>query len=73
MRPCMALMVPCPTCKKKVEYRTDNPFRPFCSKRCRLIDLGTWLEEGYSIPAGDGAIPEDDDTCNPPSSHSQDG
>jgi len=43
-------------------YRTDNPFRPFCSKRCRLIDLGTWLEEGYSIPAAGGTeMPENFD------------
>ena len=48
---CMSLMIKCPTCKKEIAYRTDNPFRPFCSKRCRLIDLGAWLEEGYSIPA----------------------
>jgi len=47
----MSLMIKCPTCKKEIVYRTDNPFRPFCSKRCRLIDLGTWLEEGYSVPA----------------------
>ena len=51
----MALMVTCPTCKKKIAYTTENSFRPFCSKRCRLIDLGTWLEEGYSIPAENGS------------------
>lgn len=45
-----------------IVYRTDNPFRPFCSKRCKLIDLGTWLEEGYSIPAEeDTEIPENFD------------
>jgi len=32
------------------EYRTDNPFRPFCSERCKLIDLGAWAEERYAIP-----------------------
>ena len=58
----MSLMTPCPTCKKVTVYRTDNPFRPFCSKRCRLIDLGTWLEEGYSIPAAeDTEMPENSD------------
>jgi uncharacterized protein len=69
MRPCMSLMVACPTCKKKVAYSTDNQFRPFCSKRCRLIDLGTWLEEGYSIPAGDGDREEVDDNANVPIIH----
>lgn len=62
MSSCMSLMTPCPTCKKVIVYRTDNPFRPFCSKRCRLIDLGTWLEEGYSIPAAGGTeMPENSD------------
>ncbi len=69
----MPLMVRCPTCKKKVAYRTDNPFRPFCSKRCRLIDLGTWLEEGYSIPAGDGDIEEDDENSTAPITQRKDG
>jgi len=46
----MALITPCPTCKKEIPYRTDNPFRPFCSERCKLVDLGTWFEEGFSIP-----------------------
>jgi endogenous inhibitor of DNA gyrase (YacG/DUF329 family) len=31
----------------------ENPDRPFCSERCRLIDLGRWAEESYRIPAGD--------------------
>ena len=40
----------CPQCGKMSEYRTDNPSRPFCSERCKLIDLGAWAEERYSIP-----------------------
>lgn len=55
----MALITPCPTCKKEIPYSTDNPFRPFCSERCRLIDLGAWLEEDYTIP-GPPAIDEID-------------
>lgn len=42
--------VPCPTCGAKIEWRTDNAWRPFCSERCRLIDLGEWLDEGHRIP-----------------------
>ena len=42
----------CPICKKHVKWE-DNEFRPFCSKRCKLIDLGTWADEGYSISGGD--------------------
>jgi len=41
--------VTCPTCKKKFEYFTSD-FRPFCSERCRLIDLGQWLSESYTVP-----------------------
>jgi hypothetical protein len=44
----------CPICKKKVAERDDpvspNGFFPFCSDRCRLIDLGRWLGEKYQIP-----------------------
>lgn len=43
-------LVACPTCKQMVEYSTDNAFRPFCSKRCKLIDLGLWASEQYAIP-----------------------
>jgi endogenous inhibitor of DNA gyrase (YacG/DUF329 family) len=39
----------CPTCKKEVPYE-GNPFRPFCSERCKLIDLDNWLEGRYRVP-----------------------
>ena len=39
----------CPTCKKETVYSTDNPDRPFCSKRCKLIDLGEWANESHRI------------------------
>ena len=42
--------VACPTCSKKIEYKPENPYRPFCSERCKLIDLGEWASEGYKIP-----------------------
>lgn len=42
--------VRCPQCGAKAEYQADNPSRPFCSERCKLIDLGAWAEERYSIP-----------------------
>ncbi len=41
--------VRCPQCGSSVEYRLDNPARPFCSARCKLIDLGAWAEERYAI------------------------
>jgi endogenous inhibitor of DNA gyrase (YacG/DUF329 family) len=43
-------MVTCPQCNSLSEYSTENAFRPFCSERCRLIDLGQWANEGYRIP-----------------------
>lgn len=45
-----ATIVPCPTCRKSVEWSSKNSFRPFCSERCKLIDLGEWASEGHSIP-----------------------
>lgn len=46
------LKLNCPTCKKAVLWNNDYPFRPFCSDRCRLIDLGEWASESHKI-AGD--------------------
>jgi endogenous inhibitor of DNA gyrase (YacG/DUF329 family) len=41
----------CPTCKRTFEGDTTNPFRPFCSERCRSADLGNWLNASYRILA----------------------
>lgn len=51
--------VPCPLCKKKVEFK-DNPYRPFCSERCQLIDLGEWALEKRAVPADHTPRDEDD-------------
>jgi|HubBroStandDraft_1064217.scaffolds.fasta_scaffold31300_4 uncharacterized protein len=42
----------CPTCGKPTERSPHNKYRPFCSERCQLIDLGTWASEEYRIPGG---------------------
>lgn len=42
--------VKCPTCQKEVEWSEKSLFRPFCSKRCQLIDLGEWAAEEHRIP-----------------------
>lgn len=47
------MKVNCPQCQTSVEWDTSNPYRPFCSKRCQLIDLGEWAEEKHAIPAKD--------------------
>lgn len=41
--------VKCPTCQKDVEWSDKNIYRPFCSKRCQLIDLGEWANEEHRI------------------------
>lgn len=43
-------MVACPNCNVLSEFSPTNAFRPFCSERCKLIDLGVWASEGYTIP-----------------------
>ena len=40
----------CPICGKPTEWQ-DNPTRPFCSERCKLIDFGAWANEEYAVPA----------------------
>jgi uncharacterized protein len=43
-------IVNCPQCGKIMECDPANPYRPFCSERCKLIDLGQWASEAYRIP-----------------------
>jgi uncharacterized protein len=42
--------VACPTCGTTVKWHGESRFRPFCSERCRLIDLGGWAAEAYRVP-----------------------
>jgi endogenous inhibitor of DNA gyrase (YacG/DUF329 family) len=51
-------LVKCPTCAREIPWAPDSAFRPFCSERCRLIDLGAWLSEERGI-AGDPPIDVD--------------
>jgi uncharacterized protein len=50
--------VKCPHCRKETQLQ-GNPFRPFCSERCKMIDLGTWASEGYRVPGE--KVPQDDE------------
>ncbi len=61
------IMVRCPTCGRKIPYSTDNPFRPFCSERCKLIDLGAWANEERTIPGPEVNEDEDADLLSDPS------
>lgn len=46
----MAARGKCPHCGREVAALPANPWRPFCSERCRLLDLGAWLSERHAIP-----------------------
>ena len=54
----MERKVACPTCGKAVPWSAASRWRPFCSERCKLIDLGEWLSEEKRIP-GEAAAPPD--------------
>jgi endogenous inhibitor of DNA gyrase (YacG/DUF329 family) len=60
----------CPTCRRPIEWSEQFPQRPFCSERCRLIDLGAWLSEKHSI-AGDPAEGSGDPAPGPTESGEQ--
>ena len=49
----------CPVCKKEAAWK-ENPFRPFCSERCRLIDLGKWAAGEYRVPTSERPAMEGD-------------
>ena len=55
----MAAKLRCPICKKEVAF--DDPNMPFCSDRCRAIDLGNWASEKYVIPSAERAEQQDDE------------
>ncbi|WP_032093593.1 MULTISPECIES: DNA gyrase inhibitor YacG [Pasteurellaceae] len=52
--------VPCPICRKPVVWSAQSPYRPFCSKRCQLIDLGEWASEEKAIPCDTADFATDD-------------
>lgn len=53
-------VVNCPTCGKSVPWKPESTFRPFCSSRCRQIDLGAWASEAYRVPTSPPDAPLDD-------------
>lgn len=58
-----ARVVVCPACKGKSIYAASNPFRPFCSERCKNIDLGAWASESFRMPVD---TPPDDEVYGDP-------
>lgn len=59
-QPPAARQVPCPACRQPSPYSPANPWRPFCSARCREHDLGAWASGDYRMPS-------------PPPDHAEDG
>jgi uncharacterized protein len=55
------IIVTCPACGKSALYDEKKKFRPFCSERCRIIDLAKWATDSYRIPV-ENATPTDQDT-----------
>ncbi|MCT4640920.1 MAG: DNA gyrase inhibitor YacG [Bacteriovoracaceae bacterium] len=49
------LKVDCPTCKRTFKYYTSQ-MRPFCSEKCKMIDLGRWFEETYTVEGTNGTV-----------------
>jgi hypothetical protein len=54
----------CPHCDKPVVWK-DNPYRPFCSERCKLIDFGAWVNEEYGVPSDEAPFLENDTDSTP--------
>lgn len=52
------LLIKCPTCKKELNFYASE-FRPFCSERCKTIDLGNWAQEKFAVPAEEQLRDED--------------
>ncbi len=53
-------VVACPQCGKEVIWGPESLFRPFCSERCKLIDLGQWANENYRVPEDEPPLDQDD-------------
>ena len=62
------LQVRCPNCGAAVPWTAQSKWRPFCSERCRLIDLGEWLNEEKRIP-GESDIPHGTENDTDPADH----
>lgn len=52
---------PCPHCQTPTAWQ-GNPYRPFCSERCKLIDLGKWAMGAYAVPGEKLPPPTDDES-----------
>lgn len=61
----MTRQAKCPTCAKPTELGRNNKWRPFCCERCRLIDLGAWMDESRSIPSEEAVFTNEIENTEP--------
>jgi uncharacterized protein len=59
-------IVKCPTCGAAVRWLPESKWRPFCSERCRTLDLGAWASEAYRVPVSEQDGAEGDDPLQDP-------
>ena len=59
-------IVRCPTCGGDSIFGPNNPWRPFCSERCKMVDLGAWGNEEFKVP---DPTPPDDQPFGDPKDH----
>jgi endogenous inhibitor of DNA gyrase (YacG/DUF329 family) len=59
-----SITVKCPTCTTDVEWTKESAFRPFCSERCKLIDLGAWAAGDHKIAGESVPTQPSDDSAN---------
>ena len=52
-------LVKCPKCGRETEYH-GNEFRPFCSERCKMLDLGAWIDGEYTLPVEGTEMTDED-------------
>lgn len=58
--PAVPRTVNCPACGKLIDWVAENRYRPFCCKRCKMVDLGAWAAEEYRIPEREQALKDSD-------------
>jgi endogenous inhibitor of DNA gyrase (YacG/DUF329 family) len=59
IQPTRARLLSCPRCGARATWSPENRYRPFCSERCKLIDLGDWATEKFRVPVEEDKDPQE--------------
>ena len=70
-RPVGSRVVRCPGCGSSCVYSAENPYRPFCSARCKNNDFGAWASESFSVVDAEADFPDGDANVDPASPRSK--